>query len=203
MKRSFVGVLCAAVCVFVPACAMLEQGDPATGSGARASGGEKQARVGSGATAAGASGSGSSAANRRGKTAAGDLDGAHPSSKASAEPAPAPGVALSKAEQFLADGTELYEKGDFKGAIRKLQGARDSFADNSTGMQQSLKYLAFSYCVTGQRSLCKAQFVGLLKIAPEFQLSRAESGHPLWGPVFKEARAAGKVAAAPAGAGLR
>jgi hypothetical protein len=111
--------------------------------------------------------------------------------KADATPSAPP----TKAEQLLADGTDLYEKGDFKTAIKKLQGARDAFADSSTNMQDSLKYLAFSYCVTGQKALCKAQFVALLKISPEFVLSRAEGGHPLWGPVFKEARAGVKVAA--------
>lgn len=109
------------------------------------------------------------------------------------EPSFSPAATISKAEQLLADGSELYEKGDFKAAIRKLTAARDSFADTSAEMQTSLKYLAFSYCVTGQRSLCKAQFVALLKIAPDFQLSRAEAGHPLWGPVFKDSRAGSKT----------
>lgn len=93
-----------------------------------------------------------------------------------------------KPEQLLAEGNELYEKGDFKGAIRKLVTVRDTTDVAPTTKQNSLRLLAFSYCVTSQRALCKNQFSTLLAIAPEFQLSRGEAGHPLWGPVFKEAK---------------
>jgi hypothetical protein len=99
----------------------------------------------------------------------------------------------SKAEQLLSEGSELYEKGDYKGAIRKLLLARDAADETSMARKDSLRLLAFSYCVTNQRQLCKTQFVSLLKIAPDFQLSRAEAGHPLWGPVYREA----KLAATP------
>ncbi len=118
-------------------------------------------------------------------------------SKSSASNSPGasstPDIVKSEPEQLLAEGTELYEKGDYKGAIRKLQSAKDAALDASAIQQNSLKYLAFSYCVTGQKSLCKVQFVSLLKMTPEFQLSRAEAGHPLWGPVFKEAKVGGKA----------
>jgi hypothetical protein len=104
-----------------------------------------------------------------------------------------PDTVKSEPELLFAEGTELYEKGDYKAAIRKLQAAKDAASDASAIQQNSLKYLAFSYCVTGQKALCKVQFVSLLKMTPEFQLSRAEAGHPLWGPVFKEAKAGGKA----------
>jgi hypothetical protein len=94
-----------------------------------------------------------------------------------------------KPEQLFTEGKELYEKGDYRGAIRKLTSARDGADDNAVVKQNSLKYLAFSYCVTSQRPLCKVQFSSLLKLSPTFELSRGEAGHPLWGPVFKEAKA--------------
>jgi hypothetical protein len=93
-----------------------------------------------------------------------------------------------KPEQLLAEGKDLYDKGDYKGAVRKLSAARDAVDDSSVVKQNSLKFLAFSYCVTNQKPLCKQQFISLLKLAPAFQLSRGEAGHPLWGPVFKEAK---------------
>jgi hypothetical protein len=102
------------------------------------------------------------------------------------EPEPQP--ARPKPEQLLAEGNELYEKGDYKAAIRKLVTVRDSAEVMPLTKQSSLRLLAFSYCVTSQRALCKNQFSTLLAIAPEFQLSRGEAGHPLWGPVFKEAK---------------
>jgi hypothetical protein len=93
-----------------------------------------------------------------------------------------------KPEQLFTEGRELYEKGDYRGAIRKLTSARDGADDAPVVKKNSLKYLAFSYCVTSQRPLCKAQFSSLLKLSPSFELSRGEAGHPLWGPVFKEAK---------------
>ncbi len=103
---------------------------------------------------------------------------------------PVAAVMKVKPEQLLAEGTELYEKGDYRNAIRKLTSARDAADEGSLIKQNSFRYLAFSYCVTSQRALCKAQFSNLLAMSPEFQLSRGESGHPQWGPVFKEAKAA-------------
>jgi predicted small secreted protein len=106
------------------------------------------------------------------------------------EPAPTPVAAKVKPEQLFAEGSDLYDKGDFKGAIRKLLIARDASDEAPIVKQNSLRLLAFSYCVTNQKPLCKAQFTSLLKLTPTFQLSRGEAGHPQWGPVFKEAKLA-------------
>jgi hypothetical protein len=103
---------------------------------------------------------------------------------------PVPEVAKVTADQLLQEGTVLYEKGDFRGAIRKLVTARDTADDGSIVKKQSLRQLAFSYCVSNQRVLCRQQFASLLAIEPSFQLTRGEAGHPLWGPAFQEAKAA-------------
>jgi hypothetical protein len=105
-----------------------------------------------------------------------------------AKPVEPPPVVVVKPEQLFAEGKDLYERGDYKNAIRKLGAARDAADDNAVIKQNSLKYLAFSYCVSNQKPLCKNQFTTLLKLAPAFQLSRGEAGHPLWGPVFKEVK---------------
>ncbi len=185
------GLLVIAIALFISACATPNTGDSiadadksATNSGAPS--GKAAGTVGN--VAAGSAAEGGKAPNR---------------AKSEPDPTFAPASAPSKAEQLLADGLELYEKGDFKAAIRKLTGARDAFADNSVDMQTSLKYLAFSACVTGQKAFCKIQFAALLKIAPEFQLTRAEAGHPLWGPVFKETKAVTKTASTTATSSAR
>jgi hypothetical protein len=105
-------------------------------------------------------------------------------------PTPTPEPAKITAEQLLQEGTLLYEKGDFRGAIRKLITARDTADEGSLVKKQSLRQLAFSYCVSNQRVLCKQQFTALLAIEPSFQLTRGEAGHPLWGPAFQEVKAA-------------
>jgi hypothetical protein len=153
--------------------------------------GESGSSAGNGVAVNGGGSNGSNSSNSNSKSS-GTLTG-----KSSASNSPGtsstPDIVKSEPEQLLAEGTELYEKGDYKGAIRKLQSAKDAASDASAIQQNSLKYLAFSYCVTGQKALCKVQFVSLLKMTPEFQLSRAEAGHPLWGPVFKEAKVGGKA----------
>jgi hypothetical protein len=110
----------------------------------------------------------------------------------SVEPAPVAveAPAKPKPEQLFAEGREAYDKGDYKSAIRKLTAASEGAVAASALQRDSYKLLAFSYCVTNQKAPCRVKFNSLLKIAPSFQLSRAEAGHPLWGPVFREAQAA-------------
>lgn len=49
---------------------------------------------------------------------------------------------------------------------------------------ESLKYLAFIYCVTERVTLCRHSFYKALQLDPGFELTSAESTHPLWGPEF-------------------
>lgn len=48
---------------------------------------------------------------------------------------------------------------------------------------------AFIACAGKQRDLCKAHFLKAFAINPKFSLNKSETGHPLWGPVYQEARA--------------
>ena len=52
---------------------------------------------------------------------------------------------------------------------------------------QALKHTAFSYCVTNRLPSCQRAFQDALALAPGFRLSKAERGHPVWGPVFDKA----------------
>lgn len=100
------------------------------------------------------------------------------------QPAAAPVVRQSP----LNDGIELYNNGDFTGAIKRLAGAREIWSGDKPTQLTALKYMAFSYCVTGRRTLCKRQFDKALKLDPAFDLTQGEKGHPLWGPVFEKAK---------------
>ncbi|HOA92844.1 MAG TPA: TssQ family T6SS-associated lipoprotein [Quisquiliibacterium sp.] len=118
-----------------------------------------------------------------------------------AQPAPAPApVPPTPAELRLKEAGGLYDAGNYNGTIRKLAGARDVFSpDTPVALRiEAHKKLAFSYCVTGRRALCRTQFDLLLKLDPEYTLSAAEIGHPQWGPVFKQAKAASDKARAKA-----
>lgn len=87
-------------------------------------------------------------------------------------------------QKALAEGIELYNQGDFNGAIKRL-GDDDITAGGSRQRQlEALKYQAFSYCVTSRKAQCSKQFEAALKLDPSFDLAPGEHGHPLWGPVF-------------------
>lgn len=93
------------------------------------------------------------------------------------------------AKRKLAEGIERYEAGDYVGAIRSLNAAEIVHADRKTRVQAE-KYLAFSYCLTERRTLCREAFDRVLAIDSGFRLQPAEAGHPLWGPVYVQARKA-------------
>lgn len=93
------------------------------------------------------------------------------------------------ATRTLADGIERYEAGDYVGAIRMLNASEIAHADAKTRIEAE-KYLAFSYCLTDRRTLCREAFDRLLAMDSGFRLQPAEAGHPLWGPVYVQARKA-------------
>lgn len=91
----------------------------------------------------------------------------------------------------LSQGIAHYEEGNYRAAARRLQFALEeglSLQDRVTAH----KYLAFISCVSGQQTTCREEFAIALNLDPKFMLSPAESGHPIWGPVFKSAKAAKK-----------
>ena len=93
-----------------------------------------------------------------------------------------------KAEQDLSAGLKSYENGQYQGAAKHLQSALNNGLTFKSDQVTAYKYLAFVYCVTDRKKLCRTAFKEALEISPEFQLSAAESGHPTWGPVFREAQ---------------
>jgi hypothetical protein len=47
------------------------------------------------------------------------------------------------------------------------------------------KYLAFIHCAQAREASCRNEFRKALALDPDLELTPAESGHPMWGPVFK------------------
>jgi hypothetical protein len=89
----------------------------------------------------------------------------------------------------LREGIALYDKGDYDGAIRRLNGS-DMNGAGQRDRLTALKYTAFSYCVTGRQALCRQTFDRAFKLDPSFDLGPGEHGHPQWGPVFTQAKQA-------------
>lgn len=98
-------------------------------------------------------------------------------------------LALRKAEQDLSAGIRAYEDGDYKTAPRLLQNALDTGLFLSADKVAAHKYLAFMHCAQSREKLCRNEFRKALELNPDFELSPAETGHPVWGPVFKNLKA--------------
>jgi hypothetical protein len=96
---------------------------------------------------------------------------------------------VRKAAETLLAGIRLYESGDFDRAIATLGGPQMRAAPSAMRVE-ALKYMAFSYGVTDQRAQCRRAFDQLLVIDADFELRKSERDHPMWGPVFEEAKSA-------------
>lgn len=105
--------------------------------------------------------------------------------KAAREAAEAEALAASAAVQAaLAKGMELYDKGDYNNVVTHLNGAAELWTAETAVQVEALKYMAFSYCLTGRRTLCRQTFQRALDIDANFDLAPGEKGHPLWSPEF-------------------
>jgi hypothetical protein len=93
-----------------------------------------------------------------------------------------------KGEADLETGIRSYEDGNYGVAMRQLQGALTAGL-NSFGQIKAHKYLAFIHCASGREMRCREEFQKILDIAPDFELTPAEAGHPTWGPVFRSVKA--------------
>lgn len=98
----------------------------------------------------------------------------------------------SKAEQALSDGVKEYEDGDYKDAQASLQSALDHGLASKADQVKAHKYLAFIHCTSNREKQCREEFRKALDINPAFDLTPAESGHPVWGPVFRSAKRSGR-----------
>ena len=95
---------------------------------------------------------------------------------------------LRKAAAGMVDGIRRYDNGDFDDAIAILDAPEVRSAPAAMRLE-ALKYIAFSYCVTQHAADCRHAFDTALAIDPDFALGKGEGGHPMWGPVFEQAKA--------------
>lgn len=119
-------------------------------------------------------------------TASAPASDAAPEQKA-AQPATMPET-RAESENSLSTGIGLYDAGDYNGAIRQLQSVTRNRKGNKADHVRAVKYIAFSYCLTGRKILCRRNFVKAFKLDPGFDLDAGEKGHPLWGPEFEAAK---------------
>lgn len=94
-------------------------------------------------------------------------------------------LAIRKAEQDLSAGLRAYEDGDYRNSTRLLQRALSAGLILKSDRVAAHKHLAFIHCAQSRERACRGEFRKALELNPDLELTPAEAGHPLWGPVFR------------------
>jgi len=106
-------------------------------------------------------------------------------------PAPQPGlmdVAERPAEKALLAGMRAYEDAQYPLAETQLGLALKGGLASPRDRAAAHKHLAFIYCTSDRIKACEAEFRAAREADPGFALSKAEAGHPQWGPVYQRVR---------------
>jgi Tfp pilus assembly protein PilF len=90
------------------------------------------------------------------------------------------------AERALFNGLRAYDDGQYAESELALQKALQLGLASARDRANAHKHLAFIYCSTQRAPACEAAFREARSADPQFALSRAEAGHPLWGPVYRK-----------------
>jgi len=94
----------------------------------------------------------------------------------------------SSTDHILNNGIKSYEDGDYTAAMTILQSLLDNQSATNKEKLEAYKYMAFIHCVSSRERLCRESFKKAFELDPNFNLSPAEAGHPVWGPVFSSER---------------
>lgn len=111
-----------------------------------------------------------------------------PEKPAPSTPPVAPADLRSQAEERLALGLRQYQQGAFDAAAKSFSAALEGGTLSKRDQSVARKHLAFIYCMQGSEGACRDEFRKALEIDPDFALSPAEVGHPIWGPVYVSVR---------------
>ena len=103
-----------------------------------------------------------------------------------------PIIPLSKSEQLVADGMVKYNAGDYPSAIILLEAALKEGLSEKADKVRAMKHIAFSLCLTSKYRECRAEFIKIYDVDPNFDLTPAEVGHPSWTKTFASAKAEAK-----------
>jgi Tfp pilus assembly protein PilF len=93
------------------------------------------------------------------------------------------------AERALLAGVRAYDDGQYGDAEREFKRALELGLASAKDRALAHKHLAFVYCTSNRVPACDKAFRDARAADPEFVLSKAEAGHPLWGPVYRRVTA--------------
>jgi Tfp pilus assembly protein PilF len=97
-------------------------------------------------------------------------------------------VAERPAEKALLGGMRAYDDGQYVQAEAQLKQALATGLASPRDRAAARKHLAFIYCTSQRVPACEAEFRAARRDDPAVALTRAEAGHPRWGPVWLKAR---------------
>jgi Tfp pilus assembly protein PilF len=95
---------------------------------------------------------------------------------------------LIPGQQALSTGLKQYEEGRYEQSLKNLQSAIQQGLTERDRLTAH-KYSAFIHCVSNRERQCRDEFRKALAIDPGMDLAPEERGHPVWGPVFRSAKA--------------
>ena len=95
----------------------------------------------------------------------------------------------SKGYPALSVGLKQYDDGNYADSARNLNVAIEhGLTDGERASAH--KTLAFMHCIANRERQCRDEFRKALVAVPDMELDPAETGHPIWGPVFRSVKAA-------------
>jgi Tfp pilus assembly protein PilF len=103
-------------------------------------------------------------------------------------PASVSEVMARPAERQLLAGLRLYDDAQYREAEMALGDALRLQLASPRDQASAWKTLAFVYCTSARKVDCEQAFRNARAADPSFALSKAESGHPVWGPVYQASR---------------
>ena len=105
-----------------------------------------------------------------------------------------PLLTTDKAEQAPQEGMMKYDAGDYAESQKLLEAALKLGLKSPADQVKAMKHVAFTQCLADKWGLCRATFVKIYDIDPDFDLAPAEAGHPSWTRTFAQAKAQAKKA---------
>jgi Tfp pilus assembly protein PilF len=94
----------------------------------------------------------------------------------------------SAAQMVLSAGLKQYEEGQYDESLTNLLSAIQQGLGERDRVNAH-KHAAFIHCASNRSRQCRDEFRKALAIDPKLDLAPEEAGHPVWGPVFRSAKA--------------
>jgi hypothetical protein len=97
-------------------------------------------------------------------------------------------LAERPAERALMGAMRAYDDADYPAVERQANEAMKLGLRSYRDIATAHKLRAFVYCTSNRLAACEAEFRAARAADPAFALSKAEAGHPVWGPVYLKSR---------------